>query len=437
MKKRHSLLLGFAVLLIAAMFTLAGCDNPTDSTDLTGGETIRYKTVPWSSPNSSRAAGDSHYYLYYLGYIESVPIAYRTAYYYGGTTPITIGFEKNWLTEQTITESTTATQEKAIMRHFSGTVTVGFEAEAGMLLAKAKSSLQLSTTIGGEWSSSSSTATTLETATAKAEGESESITATIGEHGEAPGTYRYALFGVTDAYVLFQVNAATRAVENATFTTYARESSYAWGIDFDPSEIPEFGKTGGGEKLVIPEIDFTAVDAPTEELEGQLEPPPPPEPATISTAMTAFTGILKGNASKTGGDGDINSKNGRTTNWQLDVKSLTLKNPRSDGSYGSLEIAFSYTVREGQSDWTVLTLDTTYTVDLTSRKVISLYSAEQTISGSISGEQHDWVSATFSPNDVVRSLSLVIDGGGSDEKNIAFNAQLYLRFEEINPAYNP
>jgi hypothetical protein len=163
------------------------------------------------------------------------------------------------------------------------------EAEAGAIFAKAKVTGSISASASYELAQSLSTSNTLETARTKAEGESESISATIGDHGEAPGTYRYALFGTTDVYCLFEVDPATRTIRDIQYETCARESSYAWGIDFDPAAIPEFGKTGGGDLLEIPDIDFTTVAVPTDIMEG---PPTPPELKTVYTATSVSGGIV-------------------------------------------------------------------------------------------------------------------------------------------------
>jgi hypothetical protein len=334
---------------------------------------------------------------------------------------------------QAVSVTFTKTVENASMFHAEGSVTVGVASEAGAVIAKAKASLNVTASWGGEWSKTISTSDTLETATSRTEGESESITATIGDHGEEVGTYRYALFGVTDFYVLYKVNKNTGAVEEETPITCARASTYAWGIDFDSSlSMPTFGKTGSGAAFESPAIDFTKIAAPTEEIE---EPPAPPSQYK-NTSMTISTGELKGNASKSGGDGDVNSQNGRKTNWEFEVQNITPKNMRTSGSYSgtydSAEISFSYTVKEGQKDWTVLTLTTTYTVDLSDRKVTEVTtSTPQKLTGTISGKHHDWVTVDIK-NEVIKSLRLKIDDNGDDNGNIAFDARLDLNFVELN-----
>jgi hypothetical protein len=463
--------LGIVVLTLAAGLILGSCDNPAgddndpagkggDPAGIAGGGTIvagRYKTVPVSAMIASAKAvslgravvEDSddyvlassgkdakntvHYYLYYLGYVESVPIAYKTAYYYNGTTPITITFEKSLVNEKTITESTTKTKENTTTTSTSATVGVSFGGEAGFLLfGKAHTNVNIAATVGGEWASTISTSNTLETAETKAEGVTETIEATIGEHGEAPGNYRYALFGVTDVYVLYAVDPASREIREATFTTCARESSYAWGIDFEPGS-KNFGKTGDGDLLDIPDIDFSAVDAPVETVTDLK--PPEDIPATKPRTIPVSTDEVKGNATIVSGDGDVDSKSGQKTDWEFEVKTLTLKNLRTSGAnkgtYGMLEIGISYTVKEKKGDYTTLTLEHTQTVSLTNYKVIEMISTPQKITGSITGQNHTWVTVN-TDNDLIGSLRLIIDSKGKDVDNIAFAADLNIEFLENN-----
>jgi hypothetical protein len=434
--------LGLAALIVAVSISLAGCENPSGSGgyDPTKG-TERYVTVPVRSiPKVNRAVGDSdsyvlassgidedagvHYYLYYLGYVKSVPIAYKTAYGYDGTTPITITFEKNWVNEETITESTTQTKEKTTSVNASSTVTAGVEAEAGILFASVKTSLSIAATLGTEVATAVSTSNTLETAQAKANGESESISATIGEHGEAPGTYRYALFGVTDVYCTFAVDPESREILSANYTTCARASTYAWGIDFDPSEIAEFGKNGEGGLLEIPDIDFTTVEAPTDILEGEPEPPPPD---TVDAEVRIDFGNIIGGATAVAGDNNVNTKDGRYTDWEFEI------NQRTDGTYGMLEINWVYTVTEGKGD-TVLRIDKTKLENFESHKAVELRdpTAERR-SGTIDDEFHGWKYVGPWSNGLINYLYVKVDNSASnDSDHIGFHPDITVRFVKKN-----
>jgi hypothetical protein len=463
MKKKHGFLFGIAVLLMAAMFTAAGCDTGTNpDTPLPGGPTIvgeRYVGVPLRSDNFGRAAvaasewddalvesryrGDSYYYFYYLGYVQSVPIAYKDNWRYNGITPITFTYDKSWITEETITDSTTKTKENSTTVSVSATVEIEAGWEVGTT-SKFVGHVSASATAGKEWGSMVSTSNTYEVAKTKSEGESQGIATTIGEHGEEPGVYRYAYFGVTDAYALYEVNKDTREIIHVAYTTCARPSSMAWGIDFDPDyQDPKFGKTGGGEDLEIPDIDFTNAPVPTEELEEDevIEPPPPEAPQFINTSMSvdlSSSNAVSKSSSNTKGDGDISSKSGKETKWEFAIDRLTLENKRADETYGALKIECTYTAIEGGSDSTTWETTATFMVYLTDRQVVEVnIEPPQTVDGSVTGQHYDFVNVSFVENDVIKSLAIRYDGSGKDGNSQAFNAVLNLRFEEKNPDYNP
>jgi hypothetical protein len=452
--------LGLAALIMAASVSLAGCENPAGDGDGSPIDTGRYATVPVrsipripsaaQSAKSSRAVGDSdsyvlassgigkddedndvYYYLYYLGYVKNVPIAYKTSYQYDGRTPITITFEKSWVNEETITKSTTQTKEQTTSLNTSTTVEAGVEAKAGAIFTEMKAWASVAATFGTQFSNSISTSNTLETAQTKANGETEGISATIGEHGEEPGTYRYALFGLTDVYCLFAVDPETHRIISIDYTTCARESTYAWGIDFDPSAIAVFGKTGGGALLEIPDIEFANIEAPTDILEG---PPEPPPPETVNDQVTLDIGQIIGGATRTGGgDDDINSKNGRKTNWEFEITGMALKNQREDGTYDSLEIQFVYTVMEGQSNWTELRITKAHLVDFGSYKALALREPlTERRTGTISDEQHGWVYQGSWSNGLLNNLYLKIDDSGDDKNNIGFRPTITVRFVKKN-----
>ncbi|MDR3122694.1 MAG: hypothetical protein LBU16_02820 [Treponema sp.] len=461
MKRKCGVFFGYAVVLTAAIIIVAGCENSANSD--TGGNTGRYETVPVSGANraanggsqayrlaSSGYKGDSYYYLYYLGYVKQVPIVHKEQWQYNGTTPITFTYEKNWVNEESITKSTTETVEKASKFHLDGSVTVGVEAEAGAIFAKAKTTLSATLSWGGEWSKSISTADTLETAKTKTEGESEGISVTIGDHGEEVGTYRYALFGVTDFYVLYKVNKDTRAVEEETLITCARASTYAWGIDFDSSlDEPEFGKTGGGDPFEIPAIDFTALEAPTEALEEETVNTP-----YINTTMPLSVSA-QGASLISGTFLNAADPNGVNTGWKFEVKSMTLTNERTiagERSYGGLDIVLSYTVT-GYNNHSVMRIDKTHTVDLSDRRVTQVIGEPQTITGTITGKMvvggsfivssgsisganlFDWITLPTGNNDLVTSLKSKFDAvllGSVIPAGISFEAQLDLHFVELN-----
>jgi hypothetical protein len=444
MKRKCGVFFGFAVVLTAAIVILAGCELGTNSD--TGGDTGRYETVSVST--ASRAAdggnpgyvlvnsgykGDTYYYLYYLGYVKNTPIAYRPSLYYDGTTPITITFEKSDVTEETITESTERTKEFTSTVHVGLKATVGAEAEGGVIFTKAKVTASIEAEVSHEWANMTSTSNTLETARMEAEGLTDGFSVTIGDHGEAEGSYRYALFSITDAYVLYEVPKGSADAQTATFTTCARANTYTWAMDFEPGKTPVFGKTGAGDLFEIPDIDFTTVDAPTEEMEDELEPPPPP--SEFKNTPHWVLASLRTRAEKTNGvNGDIASKKNQTTSWELELTSMELQNQRADGTWGRLALNFTLIVSEGSFDWTVLKMTATQTVDLTNFKVTQMIStAPQKLNGSVTGERHGWINYIDTQgNEVITSLNLQLDGSGSDYNNLAIEAGINLWFVELN-----
>ena len=113
-----------AVIALLLIITLAACDNPASGSNPADGNTPkateRYETVPYDGKSADRAASavntldklvysaydDEHYYyLFLLGHVNRVPLAYRPAIQYDGRTPITIGYSSSNVTEETISHS--------------------------------------------------------------------------------------------------------------------------------------------------------------------------------------------------------------------------------------------------------------------------------------------------------------------------------------------
>jgi hypothetical protein len=441
--------LAWAVLGLVLAFT--ACDNPAGpgDDDLPISQ-LRYETVPYNSAGFGKSAagdepyvfvssGKAHdesvdYYLYYMGYIKSVPVAYKTAYEYNGTTPITITYEKSWITEEAIMESMTTAKEKTW--NMDTDITAGVEINAGAGVAPFASvsvTASLSTTISSGYAETISTSNTYETSKTKIEGETESISTTIGEHGESAGRYRYALFGTTDVYCLFTVDPESRETLSIDVKNTARVASYVWGIDYD--ESGGFGKTGTGGLFEVPDIDFSEIESPTNLLEA---PPEPPPPETIQTSFSAWTGIKQTGATRSdGSDDDIGSDSGKDTGWSLEVNTIRLINQRSDGTYSDVSMNFVYTVKEKKSNWTELRMGVSHTFSLADRKVIELAGpTTSTREGSVRGENHSLMNLGAWNDGVIRSVFGQIDGKGSDKNHLRFDALICLEFIEKNPAYN-
>jgi hypothetical protein len=208
MEKKHGIVIGFAVLLTAAILIFTGCSNPTNSTAAGSGRaTQRYETVPYVQ-NSARAAGDygdklvysayddsSFYYLFLLGHVSRVPLAYRPAVEYNGTTNISIGYSSSNVTEESITQSVEEASEHSVtdsMTHSwgggGGQVTTSFGADMAFFKASVAASA------GGEYgwdeTNSRSFANTDETARSKATEVTDEISVTIGDNDKPAGLYR-------------------------------------------------------------------------------------------------------------------------------------------------------------------------------------------------------------------------------------------------------
>jgi hypothetical protein len=374
-----------------------------------------------------------------------VPIAFKENWRYDGITPITFTYDKNWVTEQTITESTTQTKENTTTVNVSATLEIEAGWEVGAV-NKFVGHVSASATAGKEWASTASTANTYEVAKAKSEGESQGIATTIGEHREAPGVYRYAYFGVTDAYALYEVDKTTRAVNKVTFTTCARPASLAWGIDFDPDYAnPKFGKTGGGEDLEIPDLDFTNAPAPTVVLEDDedITPPPPPPPETIETTLTGWWAkqyaATDGGSSVTAGDNAVDSDPGEQVDWTFKIERFELINQRANGTYGALQFITTFTVYEKKGG-TKIEMTRTHQADLTGRLVTEVLSTTQQVGGTYTfgnnkDTNHSLVYLTSANNDVIGQVWGKLDDSAKDDSNkLAYEAELKFRFVEKNPA---
>jgi len=469
--------LGIIAFFVVIGILVIGCGDNNGGT--TGGipqSSVRYETIPFGSAGFGRttAADDpfvlissvkahddsAWYYLYYIGYINSVPVAYKTSYRYDGVTPITIMFEKTWATEETITESMIKAKDETWDVNASVTTGVEVGVKSGFMpFLQASVKASVSTTIGGSYGQTISTSNTWETSISRINGETESITATIGEHGQPAGRYRYALMGIIDVFCLVKVNPTTRAVMSYDIINCARESSYAWGIDFEVDDTGYFGKTGGGKNFDVPNVDFSNVAAPTDTLAAPPQPCPPGcncngtgncghfpclcQPAQTERDTGTFFTItrqIKNRAENVNnpynnnkGDNDVNSRDGRTTNWELRVTGMELRNNRGDGTFSDVDVTFEYWVMEGQSDWTTLKLTHTERFSFGTRRIISLNQPTTgTRQGTVEGRRHDWIDNLGNWNDgLIRKVGGQIDSSSTNDlEHIGFNAELYIQFKE-------
>jgi len=121
------------------------------------------------------------------------------------------------------------------------------------------------------------------------------------------------------------------------------------------------------------------------------------------------------------GDNDINSKNNRKTEWELQTELSLLDYDSEAEEYRTLVADFVYIVREGQSDWTILQMEHEERYNISGLGVIDLQRYRNSQSGLILGQSHDFneipqVDSFFS------ELKVKIDGKGNDNNNLALMA---------------
>ncbi len=269
--------------------TLTQKGNPEDPKKFYDQATVmnRYEIVPYAG--ISRAASienmliysaqdsDSNYYVYLLGNVNKVPVTYQDAIIYNGQTPITIAYEKSDLTEKSVEESITRAVEETTSSSFD----VGANFSTMLRIGNADSFWGAEITAGANlnWGSEDaktrSTSDTVTTVQTKVEGTKSTIESTIGNYGEPAGKYRYSLFATSDVYYVLITNKENTEIREHYVSVLARPLSYAWGIDYDPDEGGNFGKTDPGELLEIPQLDISSLKQPTHQVEGRYIPSKP------------------------------------------------------------------------------------------------------------------------------------------------------------------
>ena len=276
------------VLLAAAVFALAvtftGC--PDVAPTLTS--RARFTVVPYGSAAFHAAAAatgaqaaasgnDGHllvyavrddvagtdHYLFYLGFVQDVPIVFEQAVSFNGGTAMSVSYTRTTGTEQRITDSM-----QQMSQHVIGggvTVTTGLEVETSVgfpLVASATMTASVSTAINLTYGFTTSTTNTVETSMAMMESESFTISATVGNRNELPGIYRLALFGVTDVFYMVRVDSVSREIQASEIVYSARPDSLAWGLDFVPFGA-NFSRTGSAQ-ITVPVLDFNYIAEPGE-----------------------------------------------------------------------------------------------------------------------------------------------------------------------------
>ncbi|GHU27448.1 hypothetical protein FACS1894164_19540 [Spirochaetia bacterium] len=274
-------LAGMAATMLIFGLVLAGCDTGNIDPNPTGPRgTPRYETVPYSKSGAksvSRATDnwvidnqlvwsayddEQYYYVFLLGHVTMVPLAYRQAVLYNGTTPITIGYSKTDGSENSVMNSITTANENSTTQ--STSYNWGVEAEVGVTFASiVKTRLQVSG--GGEYgwdtTNTRSYSDTKETVNTKTSSETDDISVTIGGNGESEGLYRYSLFGTTDVYAVVVADHSKKVKEK--YLAYCARPTTFWGIDYEPDIGGNFGKTAPGALFEMSQSILTQLPTPT------------------------------------------------------------------------------------------------------------------------------------------------------------------------------
>jgi hypothetical protein len=197
-----------------------------------------------------------NYYVYYAGRIDFVPLLTQQAVYYGGTTPITVGYSEETSIETSVTQGIEKAIEESVETSESLSVSLGIAVSAGFMGSGLEVSTDIETSITSTLGRSVSTASTYETSQSKVEGKTFSTEFTVGTAGEPIGMYRYVLFASTDVFYNVKVRRSGGTIEEATVALCARPDTY-WGVDYDPTlgGSPTWDKTGDEEILQVPEFD--------------------------------------------------------------------------------------------------------------------------------------------------------------------------------------
>ena len=272
--------------ILAFMLTLAftGCPEPSSSggtsrlgeqDDLIYGATTRYLTVPFDSSSGRSAAGidnllytaqdNSHYYyVFLLGHIDLVPVAYREPVIYNGVTNAIVRYEKSNATQDSFSQSVSNAYQHSVSN--KTTTNFGVVAKAGVDLGPFSASVQISynNQVINEESSTRSFESTWGTASSKISSYTDTLEMIIGNNNEPAGKYRYSLFCTTDVYFVVTTNKAKTQVVDSYTSFCARADSFAWGIDYEPDLGGNFGRTATGNLLQIPQMTLSSLPTPTE-----------------------------------------------------------------------------------------------------------------------------------------------------------------------------
>ena len=447
-----------SILLIIALF---GCDTNDPEMD----STLRYQTVPYKGNGPTRAVGnngaliysahdtenDLYYYVYLLGHINRVPVAYRQAVIWDGTTPMTIGYSSTDTNAYTITEGVEKATEYSFTSDQSHSFKLGVEFGIKGAGLSSKISTEYSGSFGWSEMNSRSLRNTYETAISKGNETTDSISVTIGEHGQPVGKYRYSLFCTTDIYYVVVVTDTDKELIEAYTAVCARPASYAWGIDYEPDLAGYFGKTAPGDLFQIPDLVFSQLPDPTDEFEeGNIPQYPPVDKPVATITSGTYTGEVNVMLSTTTTDAEIYY----TLNGGNPTTGSTLYQSGTNIKISENTILKAIAVKSGMTDSEILTEQYIITEAVNyvkriyfgynSNASVALSSLRSQTSEAMvtlegkdlnqgAGGQYIYIGYTITnnPNDAIRGL--VLENGKNASSSFSYNGASYSR---IGPDLN-
>jgi len=188
---------------------------------------------------------DANYYLINVGHIRNAfVVAMMGPEHYDGTTPLEIT-RKN-ITTATVSNSMTKTISNSVGFSVSSTIKLGVDvALKGKLpFGEASVSQKFETSMTAGISRTKSEATTIGEIITATETEETARRWTIGNNGEARGHYRYALYAVSDVYLLISTSLDNQRLISEEIISYGRTGTY----------LPFFEFSADGEFDNSPEI---------------------------------------------------------------------------------------------------------------------------------------------------------------------------------------
>lgn len=270
------------------VWSFAACKTDDDTPPPSFTYPLRYQVVPaWTAPGENTIAvtvdsagravtagdsakylpviyaervGDYNNYLIYLGHIDNVPIGQSTtAAAYDGITSQTISLARDEISgamvRNFVTTAVNLTTSSTTVNHSESEVLPFVSYKFFNLETKGK----VENTIANSTIREQSISHTEHTALYKSSHTMETIAYTIGNNGEPAGRYRITLFATTDVYLSVRLEADNSAVFGLPeISVCARNSSYTYQLDYDPNISGDFGRTGGGGMLPIPD-DFVVL----------------------------------------------------------------------------------------------------------------------------------------------------------------------------------